>query len=268
MIKKSLILSGVLFSGLMLGTTVTPAVVNAADKTEDTATTDTTKDVTATINYYDAKGNQISSETVTGAAGTTHALKNIPSGYALQNASDKNIILVQPKDSNSYNQTVFVNAVISNNIIFKTADQTQVGTTTVSSLNVGDKVDLTDAQVPSGYAVADKSVTIQADKNTQIITVTKVDPISNFKGVVTTGDSAATTLYSKTGDAIKSRALSANSAWSVDKKLVLSGVTYYRVATTEWVKADDVTVKADSSTDTNTSTAPYHSHQMTLNMAG
>jgi len=39
---------------------------------------------------------------------------------------------------------------------------------------------------------------------------------------------------------IKSRALAANTAWYSDKKVTINGEKYYRVATNEWAKANDI----------------------------
>ena len=45
-----------------------------------------------------------------------------------------------------------------------------------------------------------------------------------------------TPLYSATGRLLP-YSLKANTAWKVDEKVVIGGVTYYRVATDEFVKA-------------------------------
>lgn len=315
--KKSLIVSGLLFSGMILGSVATPAVVQAADAATTEATekqsvgqvsnnvtfkdtdgkklvtmpmygkvgdnltvqqgstaltgyyfngtvpvfqadgssydvtvtkaTDYDNVVTLSVNYYlGDKSNVVGTEQISGGKGVAAKLTTIPAGYTLVNASDANVKL--PAQSGLLN--VQVRQPVANTVIFKTADESQVGTTTVSGAKVGDAVVLTDGQIPTGYTVANKNLTLQADGNTQIITVTRADNsgVTKYDGVATTGTLGAR-IYTQEGKMITGRALGANTAWRLDKKLVLDGVTYYRVATNEFVKAADVTV---TGSDANT----------------
>ncbi|WP_334329391.1 SLAP domain-containing protein [Companilactobacillus sp. HBUAS59699] len=326
--KKSLIVSGLLFSSIILGSVATPAVVQASD---DTATTETTTsdsttttgqvlntvtfkdpdgkelvtlkmygkvgqsltvpsssaltnyyfngsvpvfqadgssyDVTVTkasdmdnvatlnVSYYlGDKTDVVGTETVTGPYNTVKALGNIPANYKLVNSTDANVKL--EKGTNSV--SIEVRQPVANTVIFKTADYDQVGTATVSGAKVGDTVALTDGQIPANYTVADKNITLQADGNTQIVTATKADAsgLTNYKAVGTTGKLGAL-IYTQDGKVITGRGLGASTAWQIDKKLVLNGVTYYRVATNEFVKEADVTLSntQDESNTTNTDNA-------------
>ncbi|WP_334329799.1 BspA family leucine-rich repeat surface protein [Companilactobacillus sp. HBUAS59699] len=60
--------------------------------------------------------------------------------------------------------------------------------------------------------------------------------------VATFADQPAARLYDTQGQLITNRALQPNTCWFADKKLTRDGVSYYRVATDEWVKMDDVYV--------------------------
>ncbi|WP_164508336.1 SLAP domain-containing protein [Companilactobacillus kedongensis] len=63
--------------------------------------------------------------------------------------------------------------------------------------------------------------------------------ITDNKQVIATGDKTVP-LYDINGKQLTDYALAKNSDWRSDKKMVLDGVTYYRVSTDAWVKADDV----------------------------
>ncbi|MFC6323885.1 SLAP domain-containing protein [Companilactobacillus baiquanensis] len=54
-----------------------------------------------------------------------------------------------------------------------------------------------------------------------------------------------TTLYDNDGKQISDVKLSQNSDWKNDQKMILDGVTYYRVSTNAWVKASDLYVYTD-----------------------
>lgn len=71
------------------------------------------------------------------------------------------------------------------------------------------------------------------------------------KGVVTTkADTPYYTLVNDNGDKITNRALAKNTAWITDQKRVdQNGNTQYRVATGEWIDANDVTFSDKATTD-------------------
>lgn len=197
-----------------------------------------------TVNYVDANGLQVGQTTVSGLKGSDVAVPepgDNAKGYTLSNS--KATVNIQAGKAYS----VHVTKSISNTIIFETADKTQVGkdkTRTVTGTKVGDSVDVTSV-LPAGYALADGvKVSLQADGNTQIVTVKKTSGDQTpFVGVVTVNPNANfVQLYTVTG-AKGVRGLAGGSSWKTATKMVLDGVTYYQVSTYEWLKQSDVTVK-------------------------
>ncbi|WP_164505089.1 MucBP domain-containing protein [Companilactobacillus hulinensis] len=74
----------------------------------------------------------------------------------------------------------------------------------------------------------------------------------NLSGVVSVGDGNGTyvQIYSNPLDGaklVKNRALAKDTAWKTDTKVTVNGVTYYRVATNEWVKGSDATLTSENS---------------------
>ena len=201
------------------------------------------------INFIDdATKAQVGQAKVTGVTGQSVSVPQPEiDGYVL---SDANASVVAKK---GVTYSINVTKEVSNNVIFKTADNEQVGTATISGKKVGDTVDIT-SQLPNGYTAKDANVTLQGNGNTQIVTVEKAAAeITPFKSVVTTNTKEQyTPLYTKTGS-LGTRALLKGTDWQTNNKMTLDGVTYYQVSTTEWVKASDVTVKStDNNTNTNT----------------
>ncbi|MQS75480.1 SLAP domain-containing protein [Companilactobacillus halodurans] len=191
----------------------------------------------AKINFVDQNNKLVKSETVNGGVGNSYTISNLPAGCSWPKDANKTITLEQGKEYN-----VPVEKEVSNTVIFKTADQTEVGRTQIFGDKAGDSISLTDEQIPAGYATDGKALTLQTEGNTQIVTVTKAtSDVTPFTGKVKVGKTF-TNLYTVKGEQIKSRALAADSYWMVANKLVLNGKTYYQVATTEWVPADNVTV--------------------------
>jgi len=223
------------------------AVVKADGTTQTFKVVKTDQITNVTINYVDeATKTQVGETSVDAVIGQTLSIpKPDITGYVL---SDADASVEIAKDAT---YSINVTKEISNTIIFKTADNEQVGTATISGKKVGETVDVT-SQLPKGYATKDATVALQANGNTQIVTVNKADNgVTPFKSVVTTNtDSEYTPLYTKTG-ALANRALREGTDWQTNNKMTLDGVDYYQVSTTEWVKASDVSVK---STGNNTNT--------------
>ena len=308
--STSLLLSGLLVSGMVLGTVATPATVVNADTQSESANT-----VTNMIKYVDGNGNAIKGISAVSKSGAEGSAFTLPEGYELYPGVDQKAVLLAdgttqtlkivksdtvatvsvnyidaatsaqvgytevtgvvgqkvavpaPKDSDyvlsdsdasitlqrdsTYSINVTKNVV--NTVIFKTADNTQVGSATVSGKKVGDTVDVT-SQLPAGYTASNAKVTLQESGNTQIVTVAKAaNGVTPFKSTVKTNTTNPyTQLYTKDGNK-GVRALVAGTEWKTANKETLNGVVYYQVSTTEWVKATDVTVVSmDSDTDTNT----------------
>ena len=77
--------------------------------------------------------------------------------------------------------------------------------------------------------------------------------------VVTNSNKAITRLYTNPlaengATLITNRGLGRSTAWKTDQKVVVNGQTYYRVATNEWVKADDAYLTSESSRSDKTYT--------------
>jgi hypothetical protein len=307
--STSLLLSGILVSGMVLGTVVTPAtVVNAAPATTQAAETVTntvgyidtegntiedfnnqisgtkgekitsapdgyvvadsseatfgadgsnktvtvTPLTTVTVNFVDQNNNLVSSQNVDGGIGNVVELTNLPAGCSWNNDAEKTIKIAENEQYN-----IPVTKKVSNTVIFKTSDNTEVGRTQIFGEKAGDSVTLDKDQLPEGYTVSDDTLTLQNEGNTQFVTVTKnaADGIMPIKGVVRVNVELAH-LYDKDGKVL-SRSLSNQTRWQTNNKMVLNGVTYYQVSTTEWLKASDIIVEnekgsEDANTDTNT----------------
>ncbi|WP_201306974.1 hypothetical protein [Companilactobacillus farciminis] len=108
-----------------------------------------------------------------------------------------------------------------------------------------------------GYDFAtDATATAAGTKVTFVRTVVVSPSEANWtvtanKGVVTTkSDNAYYTLKNDDNETITNRALAKNTAWVTDQKRVdQDGNTQYRVATGEWINADDVTFSDKATTD-------------------
>ncbi len=307
--STSLLLSGILVSGMVLGTIVTPVTVNAAtqattqaDQTVtnyvtfldadgntvspakayqgtkgqkitvapdgftssdsskatfgndgDSKSVTVTKMISVKVNYVDQNGKLVNSETVNGGNGNDYKLTNLPAGCTWNNDAEQTINLVEGKEYN-----VPVTKKVSNTVIFKTADETEVGRTEIFGDKAGIKVSLTDAQLPEGYTTSSKDLTLQNEGNTQFVTVTKsaADGIIPIKGIVKVTVPLAH-LYDKDGKVL-SRSLTKDSRWQTNNKMILNGITYYQVSTTEWLKLSDILVEGSTTTndkDNNSSSA-------------
>lgn len=195
--------------------------------------------VTATVHYIFNSG-VIGTEEVTGLAGSTVDVAKVPTGYYLVNKNQGSIIL------GSGSSDVYLNVAqdISNTITFVNDDaaKTEISHITVYGEKAGDKVALSDNQIPNGYSLKDSAagtITMQPDGSRQQVTVVAKATSEDAKGAVSTFDKV-TPLYAKDGTKLDGRSLGAISEWATDKKLTLNGDTYYRVSTSEYVKASDV----------------------------
>jgi len=204
--------------------------------------------ITSKIHFVDQNDKLVKTESVNGGEGTDYTITTLPDGCSWPKDANKTITLTSGEEYN-----IPVEKKVSNTVIFKTANEDEAGKTTIFGDKAGDKVTLTDAQIPTGFNVADKTMTLQTEGNTQFVTVTKdASGITPFKGVVrinTKGDFAP--LYTVTGGD-GTRGLKNDSEWQTNNKLVLDDVTYYQVSTTEWVKASDITVVSHDEDNTTT----------------
>ncbi|WP_201780908.1 beta strand repeat-containing protein, partial [Companilactobacillus bobalius] len=95
---------------------------------------------------------------------------------------------------------------------------------------------------------ADSIAYINGDKYYRVATnkFVKADDVYVYtpaKLVVTTHADSAKNVYNDKGQLVKERTLGASSNWLVDATTYINGVKYYRVATDEFVKADDVDIR-------------------------
>jgi len=312
--STSLLLSGILVSGMVLGTIVTPATVHAAGEVAATDTKAANKEITniisfinpkgetvgkeatavgtegspitgltvpddyelidgerpvisadktvavrvtpivdITVNYVDQNGDTVKTDNNKIEAGDRNSLKltNLPVGYRWNNEEEQTITVVSGQ---TYN--IPVTKQISNTIIFKTADNVEEGKTTIVGDKVGDTVKLSSAQQPNeGYSTDGKDLILQNDKNTQTILVTK-DAATDVNGVVTVKGEIGH-LYTKGSKLITGRSLASGTRWQTRTKANLKGVDYYLVGGNEWIKANDVSYKAnETDTDTGDNTVP------------
>ena len=168
--STSLLLSGILVSGMVLGTVVTPAtVVNA---TTPAKTSDEVTKVTNLVKFVDGNGDAIkglSSQSYNQTIGSTIAL---PSGYSLYPGVDQKAVMladgttqtlkVAPSDKVT---TVSVNYIDESN-------NEQVGYTTVTGI-IGEKANVP-APSNSDYVLSNGNATITVQKDrTYSIDVTK-----------------------------------------------------------------------------------------------
>lgn len=108
-----------------------------------------------------------------------------------------------------------------------------------------------------GYDFATDATSTKAGTKVTFVRTVVVSPseanwtVTANKGVVTTkSDSAYYTLKNDDNETISNRALAKNSAWITDQKRVdQDGNTQYRVATGEWIDANNVTFSDKATTD-------------------
>lgn len=245
--NKSLLLKSLIVSSAVLGTVaLSDVAVDAATTTNnaDTTQTDQSKSIVNRIVFTSNDveiGNSATPVYGSSVGEKVDITDLIPAGY--QTTDGNNTVTIH--DNGSSLRVDLVKAQkVSNNIVFILDDdaKTEIGSTTVSGAKTGAKVQLTADQIPAGYVLKNaNSITLQPDGNQQLVTVT-VKPqteVQSLKGTVATLNKI-TPLYQKDGTKIATRSLGANSDWATDQKMSLNGEDYYRVSTSEWVKASDV----------------------------
>ena len=108
----------------------------------------------------------------------------------------------------------------------------------------------------AGYDFVASGDTLSFVRTINVSNSTENWTVSSVSGVVTTKDgSSYYTLKNDDNVTVKNRALAANTAWKADKvRTDQDGNKQYRVATGEWIDANDVTF-GDSATDNNNNSA-------------
>ncbi|WP_125566042.1 BspA family leucine-rich repeat surface protein [Companilactobacillus insicii] len=117
-----------------------------------------------------------------------------------------------------------------------TSDKSEVDAT----VNAGGTITVNDPK-NAGYVTYTKIPTSNGGGG--LSTPTPTEEISNvYIDVATFADQPAARLYDSNGQLITNRALKPNTGWYADKKLTKNGISYYRVASNEWVKMNYVYV--------------------------
>jgi aspartate 1-decarboxylase len=205
------------------------------------------KKVHMTINFVDALGRVVSSQKEYTGKGADINL-NIPKGYKLvnipnntitaaKNDSVRNILVVPANGVDLPEDPTKVTAQI--NLINQNSNKTIHSY--IAQGKHGQKVDI---QLPDRYELAkgsSKSIVLDKSKKSFNIYVIEKSPVTSQTAHLSTVQTKQTTsLFDKNGKQLRNRALAFNTGWKTDQKLVLNGVTYYRVGNNEYVKASDI----------------------------
>lgn len=205
------------------------------------------KKVHTTINFVDALGRVVSSQKEYTGKGADINL-NIPKGYKLvnipnntitaaKNDSVRNILVVPANGVDLPEDPTKVTAQI--NLINQNSNKTIHSY--IAQGKHGQKVDI---QLPDRYELAkgsSKSIVLDKSKKSFNIYVIEKSPVTSQTAHLSTVQTKQTTsLFDKNGKQLRNRALAFNTGWKTDQKLVLNGVTYYRVGNNEYVKASDI----------------------------
>jgi len=190
--STSLLLSGILVSGMVLGTIVTPATVHAAEGT--TATAD--KNVTNKVTFYDQDGAKVGSElNIPGVMGT-EINSSIPTGYVL---ADNNTTVFGADDAEV---AVKIAKVVTGTVNYVDQNDKALTTEKVTG-GIGNSYKL--KELPTNCVWnkdSDQTITIN---NTGKYTVSVTKKIANlviFKTSDNTEVDRKTILGSKVGDVI------------------------------------------------------------------
>lgn len=176
--------------------------------------------------------------------------------------------------------------VTLNSLTEKTADAAIVGTTTnvaltydangkatSNALQAGSKWILGDQITVDGtnyYQVA-TNVYVPASSLTDITDTTKTDNNTTTNNEDATAGKTmyvkATTTIVDDNAAATSATLAAGSAWKIGKTMTVNGISYYQVATNQWVKASDMAEKVQTTTPTYKTPMPGDGLTATLTKA-
>lgn len=135
-----------------------------------------------------------------------------------------------------------VNSDSSQTISFQDANSGEVVDTTTITGAEGQSKTVT---APAGYELvneADSSITLQKGAHSSTVKVVKEGSsvATPYNGTVATyATGGVVPLYSSDGTQT-TRSLGPNSDWATDQTKTINGETYYRVSTSEWVKASQV----------------------------
>ena len=135
-------------------------------------------------------------------------------------------------------------------------ETTGSNTNTGSTTNTGSNTNTGNTTNTGTSTNTNTNTSTTTDENTND---DKTTPVASYSSVYT--PTTGTELYNDNGELITNVSLGKNTAWKVDQKKVVKGVTYLRVATNEWVKVDNgLEIKlVDSVITTNKQAILYNS---------
>ncbi|MGQ2375815.1 SLAP domain-containing protein [Companilactobacillus zhachilii] len=193
------------------------------------------------ISYVDQDtGKEVGTQTGKGADGSKIVLK-APTGYAFVSADDINYKI----DKDTPKSTVYVQKSD------QTEDNIVSGYPKDGYIKIYDKSGKlnNDVVLSEGSSwIIDQSLTINGAEYYRVATNEYVKASDVYKytplqTVATTNGTNLTPVYNSRGQVIIDRALDTNTPWYTDRSATIRGQKMYRVATDEWIKASDSTLK-------------------------
>lgn len=189
-----------------------------------------------TIQYKDADTDKVVGKT-TGKGNFGDFIKaTAPKGYSITDLKYQGFVLTKDKDSYvSYVKKADTNYQVT---YIDQANDQEVGTETGKAAQ-GATVTLT---APKGYIFTTASdVTLRVDKNSGVVKIyVKKSDATETNLITTYPDSGYVAIYDENGKLNNDVVLSQNSDWVTDQTKTIDGVTYYRVATNQYVRASSV----------------------------
>lgn len=193
------------------------------------------------ISYVDQDtGKEVGTQTGKGADGSKIVLK-APTGYAFVSADDINYKI----DKDTPKSTVYVQKSD------QTEDNIVSGYPKNGYIKIYDKSGKlnNDVVLSEGSSwIIDQSLTINGVEYYRVATNEYVKASDVYKytplqTVATTNGTNLTPVYNSRGQVIIDRALDTNTPWYTDRSATIRGQKMYRVATDEWIKSSDSTLK-------------------------
>ncbi|MQS52800.1 MucBP domain-containing protein [Companilactobacillus mishanensis] len=200
------------------------------------------KIVSNTINYYSPEGKLLDSRVVHGSLQDTIKL-NAPKGYI--NPDNFNTLIPFAKDNSVRRIVVFpinVNNSGSNgNTSPNSSNNSSHGSGTSVGPNTGTATTVPNTPTQSNTGSTNSASKSATDINYQIGNNDKTQPkVENFKTVISTHSMKSLIPIFNIKGKHTGRNLANNTDWAVDKKTMINGELYYRVSTSEWIKAAHV----------------------------
>ncbi|KRK80812.1 hypothetical protein FD03_GL000946 [Companilactobacillus nodensis DSM 19682 = JCM 14932 = NBRC 107160] len=202
------------------------------------------------IQFIDqATNKEIGSMKVSGLNGSKHKLV-IPEGYVL--AKNESSEVKVDKSQKAYHvQVIKKGAVTTPAKPTITAHKTTFRTNKTTQLfNIEGKAVRNRALMANTSWAVDKQMTLNGTTYYRVATNewAKVSDgaedtyiaMEVFSKTITTSGNTPKRLYTSNGELIGNRALAPNTPWFSDNSLTKNGQTLYRVATNEWVRAEDL----------------------------